>query len=43
MYYSANLYLSIPFDQLPCDIARGDKVSVTINTYKGEVRKEFSY
>ncbi len=42
-YYSASLYLSIPFDQLPCDITRGDVVSITLNTYKGEVRKEFVY
>ena len=42
-YYSANLYVSIPFDRLPCDIQKGDEVSITINTYKGEVKKEFSY
>ena len=42
-YYSAGLYVSIPFDRLPCDIKKGDVVSITINTYKGEVRKEFIY
>ena len=42
-YYSAGLFLSIPFDRLPCDIQKGDVVSIKINTYKGEVKKEFSY
>ena len=42
-YYSANLYVSIPFDRLPCDIQKGDEVSITINTYKGEVKKGFVY
>ncbi len=42
-YYSASLYLSIPFDRLPCDIRTGDVVSVNINTYKGVIRKEFVY
>ena len=42
-YYSVGMYISIPFDRLPCDIQKGDAVSITINTYKGEIRKEFVY
>lgn len=40
-YYSQRFYVSIPVSYLPCGTSEGDIVTLTVNTYDGEVTKEF--
>lgn len=40
-YYSQSFYVSIPVSGLPCAVSKGDRVTLTVNTYDGEVTKEF--
>lgn len=40
-YYSLQTYMSIPISYIPCELSEGDIVSLTVNTYSGEITKEF--
>jgi hypothetical protein len=42
-YYSAELFLSIASYRLPVKPAKGDTLTITINTYKGKTEKTFVY
>ncbi|MBR1463903.1 MAG: NigD-like N-terminal domain-containing protein [Prevotella sp.] len=42
-YYSSKVYVSIPMKKLPCTIARGDTVTVAVNSYEGLREKSFVY
>lgn len=40
-YYSVHTYMSIPLSEIPYNIVPGDRIVVNVNTYGGEVIKEF--
>lgn len=40
-YYSVRTYISIPLAEIPYSIVSGDRIVVNVNTYGGEVSKEF--
>ena len=42
-YYSAELFLSIADYRLPEKPAKGDIITITINTYKGKTERSFQY
>lgn len=42
-YYSANVFVSIAAYRLPVPPKRGDKITISINTYDGTVEKTFLY
>jgi hypothetical protein len=42
-YYSAELFLSIADYRLPEKPAKGDILTITINTYKGKTERSFQY
>ena len=42
-YYTSRNYLSIPLKKSPYHLGKGDTISIVVNTYDGEVCKQFFY